>query len=297
MKSKDIKNLIILAWFVVTLQSAVGQDFYPLKIGNEWFYHTIDVPHTDTAISSSFKVVGDSLFTNGKRYFVLDHNDIMGGRFLRFDSSSIYYVSPYTNQEQKIFKLDGNVGDTVHILWGPYFIVRLASIDSITVLGIRQPMRRFVLDGLLYSVLTLSQKFGPIMEWRYGDPPPPLPDWGRELLGCVVDNVRYGTTQSVHGAQPQEITSFQLYQNFPNPFNTTTTISYYLNSSSHVLLRIYDYLGREVQTLVNNSETMGYHTSHWNGRNQFGKVVTTGTYFYVLNVGYSRLARQMVFAK
>jgi hypothetical protein len=67
---------------------------------------------------------------------------------------------------------------------------------------------------------------------------------------------------------------FELFDNYPNPFNPTTTISYELSASSYVTLKIYDVLGREVATLVSERETAGMHTFKFDGTN-----LPTGVYF------------------
>ncbi|MDG7000482.1 MAG: T9SS type A sorting domain-containing protein, partial [Nitrososphaerota archaeon] len=77
-------------------------------------------------------------------------------------------------------------------------------------------------------------------------------------------------------ASPQ---SFQLGQNYPNPFNPTTTISYQLKSASHVTLKIYDVLGREVTTLVNKKQDEGYYAVRFDGTK-----LASGVYFYQINV-------------
>lgn len=70
---------------------------------------------------------------------------------------------------------------------------------------------------------------------------------------------------------------FELSQNFPNPFNPSTTIRYALPSSAHVNLTIHDILGREITTLVNEKQSAGWKEVEWNARN-----VSSGMYFYKL---------------
>ncbi|MDE3058141.1 MAG: T9SS type A sorting domain-containing protein, partial [Bacteroidota bacterium] len=79
---------------------------------------------------------------------------------------------------------------------------------------------------------------------------------------------------------------FELFQNFPNPFNPSTTISYYLPANSIVTLKVYDPLGREIETLVNGYQGVGMHTVLFNARN-----FPSGVYFYSLR---SLLGRNMV---
>ncbi len=73
---------------------------------------------------------------------------------------------------------------------------------------------------------------------------------------------------------------FQLQQNYPNPFNPSTEIKYALARNDRVRLRIFNELGQEVATLVDQPQTAGTHTVKWNASN-----VASGTYFYRLEVG------------
>ena len=89
----------------------------------------------------------------------------------------------------------------------------------------------------------------------------------------------------------------ELYQNFPNPFNSRTTIKYDLKQSSKVKLKIFDILGREITTLVNSFEPSGFKTVSWDGTNKNGYHVNSGVYFYNLNVGESNISQKMLYIK
>ncbi|MCD4691697.1 MAG: lamin tail domain-containing protein, partial [Calditrichales bacterium] len=80
------------------------------------------------------------------------------------------------------------------------------------------------------------------------------------------------------------LSTFMLYQNYPNPFNPQTTISYQLPVNGDIALKIYDMLGREVRTLVNENKTAGYHSVVWNGIDNSGRQVSSGVYFYQLKI-------------
>jgi hypothetical protein len=86
--------------------------------------------------------------------------------------------------------------------------------------------------------------------------------------------------------------SFQLLQNYPNPFNPSTAISYQLSAFSHVSLKVYDVLGREVATLVREFQQAGYYNSQFSIRNS---QLPSGVYFYRLTAGnYSETKRMLV---
>ena len=88
-------------------------------------------------------------------------------------------------------------------------------------------------------------------------------------------------------AEAQAIpTTYELSQNFPNPFNPATTIRYGLPQAGRVTLKIYNLLGEEVALIINDElQAAGYHAAIWDGRNHAGKVVASGVYIYRLEAG------------
>jgi len=88
---------------------------------------------------------------------------------------------------------------------------------------------------------------------------------------------------------------FQLEQNYPNPFSSSTAISYELEKQSDVRVVIYDVLGRKIRTFDVGFQSAGTHGVVWNGRNDFGKVVTPGVYLYRLEANGQAQVRKMVF--
>jgi serine protease AprX len=88
---------------------------------------------------------------------------------------------------------------------------------------------------------------------------------------------------AIHSYKP---TTFPLDNNFPNPFptpsNPSTTIPFVLAEQSHVTIMIYDILGREVRTLVNEQRSQGIFSVAWDGKNNSGLNVASGVYFYRL---------------
>jgi hypothetical protein len=95
----------------------------------------------------------------------------------------------------------------------------------------------------------------------------------------------------VSGELPQ---TYSLHQNYPNPFNPATTIRYDLPKSELVTLKVYDILGREVATLVNDKQVAGEKSLVWDGRDDTGKAVSSGIYIYRLRAGAYVKSRKMV---
>lgn len=96
------------------------------------------------------------------------------------------------------------------------------------------------------------------------------------------------------GAIPQKIS---LRQNFPNPFNPSTSISYDINKESSVKLTVYDLLGSEIIQLVNQTEQPGIKVVQWDGRNNKGELVNGGVYLYKLEIGDYIETKKMVLLK
>ena len=91
--------------------------------------------------------------------------------------------------------------------------------------------------------------------------------------------------------------SFALHANYPNPFNPTTTILYDLPESATVHLVIYDVLGRQVRTLVNDDLTAGYHRAVWDATDDIGKPLSAGLYIYRIKAGSYSKTMKMVLLK
>jgi hypothetical protein len=93
------------------------------------------------------------------------------------------------------------------------------------------------------------------------------------------------------------LSSFELNQNFPNPFNPSTIISYQLTMNSHVTLKVFDMLGREVKTLVDENETSGKYKVKFSIEDEDGSKLSSGVYFYRLRVSDETVTRKMLLMK
>ena len=90
---------------------------------------------------------------------------------------------------------------------------------------------------------------------------------------------------------------FALHQNFPNPFNPSTHISFSLPKPSNVEVKIYNILGQSVVTLINDWRNLGHHSVQWNGRDKWGESVGTGIYFYSLETADFRQVKKLMLLK
>lgn len=90
-------------------------------------------------------------------------------------------------------------------------------------------------------------------------------------------------------------TKFKLEQNYPNPFSSSTSIPYKLDTQSNVKVTIYDILGRKVRDFEVGLQNIGTHSILWDGKNNLGERVATGIYFYRLQANGQTLVKKMVF--
>ena len=92
-------------------------------------------------------------------------------------------------------------------------------------------------------------------------------------------------------------TEFSLGNNYPNPFNPVTNITYGLPEDMRVMITVYDIKGRVVKTLVDSRQSAGHNSIFWNGTNDFGAPVSTGLYFYRIQSSNFSQTKKMIFLK
>ncbi len=246
-------------------------------------------------------------------------NDIIESR-VTYDSSNIYFyvktdtvLTPYTGSNWMLLFIDA---DTVHSTgWEGYdYLINLnIKSDSVTTLAAWQPQ-----DSSWNTVADLKygykgnqmeiqvprnlinqtgnditfyfhwadniQKLNDITEFSIsGDSAP-----DRRFNYCFSNNQ---TAASVKGTN-QQSKSFSLMQNYPNPFNPSTQIKYSIVKDGPVTLKVYNMLGQEVATLVNQQQQAGNYTVNFNpGR------LASGVYMYRIQSGSFSLTKKMTFLK
>ena len=107
----------------------------------------------------------------------------------------------------------------------------------------------------------------------------------------ITTGVEFKNTDAVPG-------SFVLNQNYPNPFNPTTSISYELNVNAVVKLTVFNSLGQQVRTLINDMhQEAGAHVIQWNGADDSGQQAASGLYMYRLESGDQTQTMKMLLMK
>jgi len=110
-------------------------------------------------------------------------------------------------------------------------------------------------------------------------------------IGCYEFTT---TTEVVEENIPR---SFQLFQNYPNPFNPSTTVRFQVPIESEVTIKIYDILGREIKTLFSEQMQRGTNTVEWDGLNDAGERMSSGTYIYRIVAGEFVQSKKMLLQK
>ena len=90
---------------------------------------------------------------------------------------------------------------------------------------------------------------------------------------------------------------FALHQNYPNPFNPVTTLRYELPENGLVTITIYDMLGKQQKTLINQTQDAGYKSIIWDATNDYGKPVSAGIYLYQIQAGEFVQTKKIVLLK
>ena len=154
--------------------------------------------------------------------------------------------------------------------------------------------------------------------WTLDENPPVNPDpyvnpisWDKKNIKIVAFVQDFGTSEILQAATiartggiqtgiNDELVlpdGFALKQNYPNPFNPITTISYDLPEQAQVTLGIYDILGKQITTLVNQSQDAGNKTAVWDGTDDLGRQVSAGVYLYQIQAGDFSQTRKMLLLK
>jgi hypothetical protein len=284
-------------------------NYYPLAIGNKWIYNKTYAfnPYIEHSIDVT-EILGDSIAPNGKYYFHLQ--DDLGSVLERIDSSDgkvyqYYESSSLNNNEYVVADLLGEVGDTLESFCIQYpnneSFIFITGIDSFYEWGpvkLRKSYQQEILPVTSFYIrkYSFTQDIGrdyDLLGW-----PVSSSYILKELKGCIINGVVYGDTTTV-GVEDEEnpiATTFKLEQNYPNPFNPSTLISFRLPVTSNVTLKVYDILGNEIATLVNEEKLTGEYEVEFNATSGSRNLVS-GIYFYQIKAGSFIQTKKMLMIK
>jgi len=123
---------------------------------------------------------------------------------------------------------------------------------------------------------------------------PPVPGWFIDDVQIIEGLNVTRLSENTAAIIPDH---FALDQNYPNPFNPTTTIRFDLPTSGFVTLKIYNIRGELVRTLIQTRKNAGSHVIQWDGKDDIGKSLSSGVYFYKLSMNDFNATRKLLLIK
>ena len=295
-----MKKVLIGVVFSLMTTCIIGQtsqsDYFPHGIGDRWEFRDA----FDWRIEEILTIEKDSLDPHGSIFLkYIEKPDYT----VRIDTNSFVGEWDYFFDEvtHRWYKLDGQIGER--------WVVRKATIARDTLWA----EIKDIYQGQLFNHTTNIM----VVEYWYQSAPgdsfwisnrwlaegfglfDSFTEPGTRVLlaGAIIDGVRYGQLTNLKPMNETGLQNFDLEQNFPNPFNPVTTISFTIDKSGEYSLSIFDVNGTEVNTLLHKELSPGSKSVTWNGLNQFGNPVSSGIYFYQLqNHDHSQI-RKMILLK
>lgn len=275
-------------------QDTISSKYFPLNIGNTWIYSVQSFPPFDEY--KIYRIERDTTITDHKYFLYSTHGN---SEWIRYDSltgnllsySSTGSCSNYSN-DKIVDSLSSGVGDIINCQIHAIFSRECTQIYTETIFNsFQKQVKEFEHDGFVLQYLRYAQDFGIIFK-AAGEPPPV--SYYEILKGCVINGIVYGDTTltSVRQISSTVPNNFSLSQNYPNPFNPTTIINYSIPTTQYTILRVYNSLGKEVSTLVNENQSPGSYSVDFNGEG-----LPSGIYFYKLEAGDFVDTKRMILLK
>jgi hypothetical protein len=282
------------------LEEYLGMHALPLEVGNVWNYRNGYLqPEKKLSII-------DTMSIDGNKYFLKEDRDIDGYveafQYLRLREDG-YYVSrvldsnltAFPNEDYLYYKKDANIGDVwnqVNIVGTNWYHIVLDTVQISSFWGSFLPVKKVeITDSSLTTYLEYwSEDFGLVQQqntdWFSGG-------WSY-LWGCYINGQKYGDTVlvTVDDEVQNHPTAFNLYQNYPNPFNPSTIINYEVKDAGLVSIKVYDILGAEVKSLVNESRDAGMYDIEFNA-----STLPSGVYIYTMQINGFLSSKKMLLMK
>jgi hypothetical protein len=281
-------------------------EYYPLSTGNYWIYKVTDWSYPYYSEDTFTRtVVAKETLSNNKEYFKIEekyHNsgytnylyeriDSVKGLVFQFDNEC---ENP--DSEKVIDDFTAEVGDSLLIqrftmCWDSiptYF----SEVGSESIFNEDRNFRTYEYSWLMSYTHKLAQGIG-MYNIRNGY------DFGESyftLNGCVIDDIVYGDTTltDIDDQQNQIPTEYKLEQNYPNPFNPSTKISWQSPIAGWQTLKVYNVLGREVATLVDEYRNAGSYEVEFNVSQESFPAIASGVYFYRIIIGNFIETKKMI---
>ncbi len=207
----------------------------------------------------------------------------IGAANMDYDSGEelVYFRDSEDSHADQIVILDGETGmtDWVSPDWYLIFMPGYTIQEGIwtgTDYGLSEPFCDINADGIMeltFAIVDIS----------------PYEPYEIVVVGLVPTSAGDGIDTPAVGQL--------LEQNYPNPFNPATEIDYEVPTRGRVTIDIFDAGGRRVASLIDETLAAGSYTSSWNGRDDSGRPLASGTYFYQIQIGERRESRKALLVK
>jgi hypothetical protein len=269
-------------------------NYFPHHKGDIWVYvfNSWDMSFYEIY---RYEIIFDSTDQFGNSYIRRETINSGDNYFLIDSLGDVYMTRPDYTQPALLLRTKADVGES----WPTGENNSYSGINefiSMIKFGIETTVMNidnyFLYDDTLKfgtSVEEYSDKFGLI--WRGG-----YETFGEtRLAGAFIDGVLYGDTTTATSIEPAnniKSSHMKLYQNYPNPCNPNTTITFILPRSEHVLLEVYNSLGQKVKTLINKNLSAGEHRINFSGG-----TLGSGVYIYIIQTSNSVATRKMLYIK
>lgn len=286
--------MVFICLFIDTsllAQDTTSVKYFPLTVGNVWYSRVViyvsGQPY-DT-LHERIEITKDTVISE-KKYFFVDNN------WRRYDSTTSNLIeyslgngcSIYPN-DKIVDSLASSKNDTLYCDYMGITIHTCTDTGFSNIFGVSNvKTKSFHYDGFLLADAIYAMNFGVIFVSAL--------DYGgnggyKYLRGCKINGIVYGDTSlpiiKYSSSVPE---NFLLYQNYPNPFNSTTKIRFDIphhsgSATTLTTLKIYNILGQEVVTIVNEKLSAGSYVVDWMPNSEGGMDYPTGVYLYALIVG------------
>jgi len=281
-------NLLFIIIFVL-INNSISQDdrleYYPMHIGDEWKYfkYSYDFFTGETTAvwgMVNYKIIGDTILGNGKKYFTFQRNVGQYNylEFKRIDSTKMkvydYYGESFRceNHELDLYYLDVQQDSMwIDCYGGDHYTIFDTSL--VNDFGFVSPkIQDHPLWGS-YFASTLTRGIGLTVS-ENGEVSSHDVEY---LIYAKIDDVIYDIPIPLNNSSEPHPSLFELQQNYPNPFNSETTIQFSIHEPGFVSLKIFDIMGREVEVIIQQYLTSGDYSAKWNAYN-----FSSGIYYYQL---------------
>ena len=303
---KTYFNILLVLLFTICIareieagNSIPGNDYFPLKVGNRFIYDRYEFVFGGPPGSHStytIAVLKDTIIQNRKYFYI---NAGIYNNWFRVDSisGSLYMYDPVNSCANYHYeKLRDSLRAELNQIIN-YCTVGLptqcTSVTNSTLFGYPVTVKNFyVTNGSQSHNRKYSDKFGPL----HTDNSETIGSMGFynsiDMIGCKIDGVFYGDSDLV-GINNQNIpVSFELFQNFPNPFNPKTRINFTLKENQTIKLIVYDLSGKLITTLTDGKRNQGMYHVDFDGSD-----LPSGIYFYRLESEESLQVKKMILLK